>query len=456
MMDGISKPGGVAEMPHAGGPPLFVITMQLTLAAMLFTRLLERRDHFIVRLFVAIVAFNSLDLIWVRPLVILSSSLSSPIDSLVTVLAFSGLLGFLVLGILFIFRCSRWTALFCGAAAYAVQNVMHTLPNVVNPLAMEALGVDLAPFWSFEMLIFSATVLLVCWFAVSHSVGFTSEIEVKNHSVLVIVCLVIVVSIIANMLTDRIAGYGAPRSFVAVEYLINLTTGMFILFAAYELLYNNQLRLDMATMERIRADEARQLQVSKDTIDAINVKCHDIRHQIRALGSENGIAGESFLHDMAHEVDIYDSTIKTGNATLDVILTEKSFLCESKGIRLTCIVDGSTLGFISPVDLYSFFGNALDNAIEAVEDNPCDEKRLINLSVRSLAGSAVIHLENYFQGTIDFVNGVPQTHKADTSAHGFGMRSMTATVESYHGTLATTTQGDVFQLNAIVPIPKGA
>ena len=51
-------------MPHAGGPPLFVITMQLTLAAMLFTRLLERRDHFIVRLVVAIVAFNSLDLIW--------------------------------------------------------------------------------------------------------------------------------------------------------------------------------------------------------------------------------------------------------------------------------------------------------------------------------------------------------------------------------------------------------
>ena len=33
---------------------------------------------------------------------------------------------------------------------------------------------------------------------------------------------------------------------------------------------------------------------------------------------------------------------------------------------------------------------------------------------------------------------------------------MTATVESYHGTIATTTQGDVFQLNAIVPIPKGA
>ena len=443
-------------MPHAGGPPLFVITMQLILAAMVFTRHLERRDRFAARLAVAVVVFNALDLIWIRPFIELSTSLSSPLGSLVTVLAFSGLLGFLVLGILFVFRCSTWTALFCGSAAYAVQNVMHTLPNVVNPLVMETAGIDLAPFWIIEMVVSTAAVLLVCWVAVSHSVGLTSGVEIKNHSVLIIVCLVIVISIIANLLTDQLAGYGVPQSFVAVECLINLTTGIFILFAAYELLYNDQLRLDMATMERIRADEAHQLQVSKDTIDAINVKCHDIRHQIRALGSENGIAGESFLHDMAHEVDIYDSTIKTGNATLDVILTEKSFLCESKGIKLTCIVDGSALGFVSPVDLYSFFGNALDNAIEAVEENPCGEKRLVNLSVRSLAGSAVIHLENYFQGTIDFVGGVPQTHKADTSAHGFGMRSMTATVESYHGTLATTTQGDVFQLNAIVPIPKGA
>ena len=123
-------------MPQAGTPLLFVITMQLTLAALPFTRLLERRDRFVVRLVVAIVAFNSLDLIWVRPLVELSTSLPSPLDSLVTVFTFSGLLGFLVLGILFIFRCSTWTALFCGSATYAVQNVMHSLPNVVNPLVM--------------------------------------------------------------------------------------------------------------------------------------------------------------------------------------------------------------------------------------------------------------------------------------------------------------------------------
>ncbi len=37
-----------------------------------------------------------------------------------------------------------------------------------------------------------------------------------------------------------------------------------------------------------------------------------------------------------------------------------------KDIVITCIADGKLLEFISSTDLYSLFGNALDNAIEAV------------------------------------------------------------------------------------------
>ena len=59
--------------------------------------------------------------------------------------------------------------------------------------------------------------------------------------------------------------------------------------------------------------------------------------------------------------------MRTGNEILDTILTEKSLICENSGIHINCVADGSLLAFMNPVDLYTLFGNALDNAIEAGE-----------------------------------------------------------------------------------------
>lgn len=43
----------------------------------------------------------------------------------------------------------------------------------------------------------------------------------------------------------------------------------------------------MAISERLLRERVRQYEVSQATIEAINVKCHDIRHQIRHFG-DNG------------------------------------------------------------------------------------------------------------------------------------------------------------------------
>ena len=55
----------------------------------------------------------------------------------------------------------------------------------------------------------------------------------------------------------------------------------------------------------------------------------------------------------------------TGNHALDVILTEKSLICKQKEIKLTCMADGKQLAFMQTTDLYSIFGNLLNNSIEA-------------------------------------------------------------------------------------------
>ena len=176
------------------------------------------------------------------------------------------------------------------------------------------------------------------------------------------------------------------------------------------------------------------------------MKCHDLRHQIREYGKKSAISPES-INDLEQMINIYDSNVKTGNETLDLILTEKSLLCQKKNIKLTCLADCSKIGFIVDSDLYSLFGNAVDNAIEAVMKIQNDDKRNISLIVRNVENYLSISIENYYEGEIKFGNdGLPLTTKFDTNYHGYGVKSIKYIVDKYHGTLSITAKKDIFKL----------
>ena len=104
-------------------------------------------------------------------------------------------------------------------------------------------------------------------------------------------------------------------------------------------------------------------------------------------------------------------------------------------------------------DVFSLFGNALDNAIEACTKIQNAEKRIISLTVRRQLGMAVIHVENNFEGNLTFANGLPQTTKSDKNYHGFGMQSIRMIADKYKGTVAILNQDGVFNLNITIPIP---
>ena len=76
---------------------------------------------------------------------------------------------------------------------------------------------------------------------------------------------------------------------------------------------------------------------------------------------------------------------------LDVVLTEKSLLCEAQRIRLNCVADGTCLTAIEPGDLYALFSNLLDQAIDAAAQQQSD-RRMIDLLVCRRQGFAVINV----------------------------------------------------------------
>ena len=148
------------------------------------------------------------------------------------------------------------------------------------------------------------------------------------------------------------------------------------------------------------------------------------------------------------DVMIYDAIAKTGYGGIDILLTEKSLLCEKRDIVFTYMIDGEKLKFMDEVDLYILLGNALDNAIEAVTDIE-KEHRIIALSVVSRSNMTMISLENYCKTPPQIVDGLPKTTKKDSANHGFGIKSIISIAEKYGGTVQFSAENEKFVLNIL-------
>ncbi len=227
-----------------------------------------------------------------------------------------------------------------------------------------------------------------------------------------------------------------------------LSYAVVILFMRSGILAQSKYRAELNVMEEVLTQERKQYEMIRDNIDFINMKCHDIKHQLANL---EGRLTDDEIRSLQQAIEIYDSTIKTGNETLDTVLYEKTLLCREKGIRLSSLCDGAALRFMGRTHLYSLFNNALGNAIEAVEKITDPEKRAISLTVEKETGSVLIDLSNYFVAALILENGTLQTSKADKAHHGLGVRSMRYVTELYDGTIDFEVDDDMFHLSIAFP-----
>ena len=147
-------------------------------------------------------------------------------------------------------------------------------------------------------------------------------------------------------------------------------------------------------------------------------------------------------------VRIYGSRIRTGNEVLDVLLTENSLRCSEEGISLTYTGNGADFSFMQTMDIYSLFGNAVSNAMEAVSKLGDPDKKIIDITSERIGDMVNIRICNYFDGDIVMGDALPKTSKKEEEGfHGFGMKSMAIIAEKYGGGLNISTDGDLFILN---------
>lgn len=222
----------------------------------------------------------------------------------------------------------------------------------------------------------------------------------------------------------------------------------FVFFNETRLRYENDVTAELLKIQ------GRQQQLSKDSIETINIKCHDLKRQISALRLVGDVEErDRAIHELEQAVNIYDASVHTGNDTLDIVLMEKLLLCGANHITLTSFAEGKLLRFMRPADIYVLFSNALDNAIESVQK--AEEKdRNITLGVERRGSWVRICIENYCVQDVTFVDGAPVTSKNNHRYHGYGTKSIRQLAEKYEGTVVMRQEGRRFILRVLFPIQE--
>ena len=237
-----------------------------------------------------------------------------------------------------------------------------------------------------------------------------------------------------------------------IRTLVDLS-GIAVLYAYHIQVKEVQIRFEKDALHNIMEMQYKNYQLSKENIDMVNQKYHDLKHQIAVLRSEADPGKrEAFLDKMEADIKKYESQNKTGNKVLDTVLTTKSLYCAKHNITFTCVADGTLLDFMEVMDICSIFGNALDNAIECELKIPDKEKRLIHVTVSKQKQFLILRFENYCKETLQYQEGTPVTTKKEKEFHGYGLKSIQYTVNKYDGAVSMNLEDNWFELKVLIPM----
>lgn len=337
--------------------------------------------------------------------------------------------------------------------AFVLAEMVASLEWQVSYYITEYFGLNSKGFEFAFMVVVYLLVFAIIYLIESRQEHILEDVTVKElltTTVIGIVCFCL--SNLSYVYSNTPFSSPFAREAFNIRTLIDLGGYAFLLAYHFQRC-EDHVKTELDVIQNVLRNQYSQYRQSQESIDIINHKYHDLKHQINILRQEkNPDKKEEYLDEIEKGIKDYESMFKTGNGILDTLLTGTSLKCSRRDITFTCVADGTLLNQIYVMDLCTIFGNALDNAMEHVVQIADPEKRLIHVTVSKMEEFILIRIENYLQDDLQFEGELPSTTKKNKAYHGFGLKSIKYSVEKYHGTMEVKTEDHWFIINILIPL----
>ena len=353
--------------------------------------------------------------------------------------------------------CSKKVAAYLAAIFTAIyltaQNlrmVMMTYGTVTPPHETRGAG------YVFGLVLVAATEFILA--AITRRLIKPERIDTidKQRTIMMGTVLLIMVYFKWILTAVRELNLGGNRT-TMISFSLVTSIGLYLVILLYD--YSRLLLKEKEEAEHeqmVLQYEIRSAKREMQASDDIRRLYHDVKNHLLAIQSMSGSEGEinAYLSELLPKFEGYETQVKTGNPTVDAILSEKIQLAYADGIRFNVCLDLSGLDHIKTVDLVTIFGNAVDNAIEALRKIEKSEgERFLFIKSSTFANNVVIRFQNRYAGDVELRGGVPVTSKKDADMHGLGISSIRNAVRRYGGTVTVKADNVNKEFTLVVMLP---
>ena len=178
---------------------------------------------------------------------------------------------------------------------------------------------------------------------------------------------------------------------------------------------------------------------------------HDFHHHLQALKGQLE-AGEvdralAYIEQLDNQLMNVDTLLKTGNVSLDAILSAKIAQAKAENIAVTVKANVPDALTISDLELSIIIGNLLDNAIEACRT--VTGERFIRIFISMKGTMLYFSLLNAAGAKKKKTGSLFATHK--DGVHGFGLRRAETILEEHGGWVKYNSEDGAFTSEFLVP-----
>lgn len=178
---------------------------------------------------------------------------------------------------------------------------------------------------------------------------------------------------------------------------------------------------------------------------------HDFHHHLQALKGQLE-AGEvdralAYIEQLDNQLTNVDTLLKTGNVSLDAILSAKIAQAKAENIAVTVKANVPDALTISDLELSIIIGNLLDNAIEACRT--VTGERFIRIFISMKGTMLYFSMLNAAGAKKKKTGSLFATHK--DGVHGFGLRRAEAILEEHGGWVKYNSEDGAFTSEFLVP-----
>lgn len=223
-------------------------------------------------------------------------------------------------------------------------------------------------------------------------------------------------------------------AFSAALYLVNLGLILLIYYLTYLVSENYARVLQAQAVEQRQQLQIEQIQHTADMIDRVRRERHELKNTYFYI---DGLVKTGRYEELERYLDTELNArvtsmeeFQTGNALVDLLLTQKAGEARQKGIHIMASVTLPPELSVREEDLCALLANLLDNAIEASAGKPDGD---VQLFLDHVKGYLRVRVRNRMEEDVLAKNPSLLTTKEDQGRHGIGLSVVRSIATKYQG-----------------------